>query len=209
MQMHAIALLAVTIGEMQHGGHAAVTAPTTRIHLSRPALAGGTVDQVSMSWSDEDLIAEMNGSGLGTLDVMMRSGPPPDVTVRVFNGSGGAGTTGLTEEMLTPREALGKDEWAMLATPLGLRLNIGVRTLESGAKLRIAVLDSIGSLLWTAERTYPPEFFTQTSVQDFTGGVPPVNAQIVIMMLEGSAFVYGAATDNRTNDPSIRFVKRR
>jgi hypothetical protein len=59
-------------------------------------------------------------------------------------------------------------------------------------------------------KTYPPNFFEQVTASQFVNGLPvPTNAVIRVLVTEGSAILYGATTDNRTNDPNLRYFARR
>ena len=90
------------------------------------------------------------------------------------------------------------------------RFNIGVRTFLSGAFITFRVHDSTGALVQEISKAYGPTFYEQRSSNDFLGGgsfaLAP-NDTIEVSVSTGSAVVYGATTDNTTNDPSIQFVK--
>src|SRR5664279_909215 len=83
----------------------------------------------------------MGQSGLGSLDVVSTSGPPPLVVSRVFNDAGAQGTSGLTEDAVDFAGGLQAGDYAILLVPPDLtqqRLNIGIRTLTRGAVLTVS-----------------------------------------------------------------------
>jgi len=159
--------------------------------------------------SFEDVVAATGTTGLGSMDLYVTSGYPPDLTVRIFDDHGAAGTAGLTEELMTPYEAMRRPMRATIAIPPNLddfRLNIGVRTLQFGATISVSLLNAAGTVTNTFTKTYASNWFEQLNVSQFLGGVvPEPNGMILISVDDGSLFVYGALTDNRTNDPNIRF----
>lgn len=120
--------------------------------------------------------------------------------------------SGFTEELVDPEggEVLSAGSTAFLIAPAdatNFRLNIGVRTFFSGASLRIFVRTPTGSLVRTVEKTFDPTFFVQQSADIFLGGPISSSDIIDIRVDQGSAVVYGATSDNTTNDPSIQFAR--
>ncbi len=160
-----------------------------------------------------DLLPAMGLTGLGSLDVVTDAGTgTPILVVRVFNDGGAAGTSGFTEEAVTPAQALVAGERGFLIAPPDpalYRFNIGVRTLGSGATLAITARNTAGTVTRTLTRTYPPNYFEQRDSASFLNGAPvAANESITIQVVSGSAIVYGATVDNHTNDPSLQLAKR-
>lgn len=160
-----------------------------------------------------DLLPAMGLTGLGSLDVVTDTGTAtPLFVVRVFNDAGAAGTSGFTEDAVTPAQALIAGERGYLIAPPDsalYRFNVGVRTLGAGATLTITVRNQAGSVTRTLTRTYPPNYFEQRDSASFLNGAPvAANESITIQVVSGSAIVYGATVDNRTNDPSLQLAKR-
>jgi uncharacterized protein YjdB len=164
----------------------------------------------SIAW--EDLLPAMNRAGLGSADIVADLGSAvPVSSVRVFNDAGVNGTTGLNEEAFRAEDALQAGETGALIAPADFarfRLNIGVRTLEQGAVLSITVRDRDGNVLKTLDRDFAATHFEQPSSSQFLlGHVLTGGESIAIRVTSGSAFLYGATTDNKTNDPSIQFAQ--
>ena len=154
-----------------------------------------------------DLVAAMGQTGLGSLDIVPTSGPPPRVIVRIFSDSGASGTSGFTTEPFPPDQALEFGDVVHLVAPSDLtnyRMNVGVRTLGEGATINI-----LGSGV-NVTRTYGPNFFEQVTLAAFLGGASPVanGTYAVRVDVGGKAFVYSTITDNRTNDTAIRFLTK-
>jgi len=160
-----------------------------------------------------DLLPAMGLTGLGTLDVVPEVGTAvPLIVVRVFNDGGALGTTGFTEELVLPADALGAGQRGVLIGPIDTalyRFNVGVRTLGAGAVLSIVVRNAAGTVTRTLTRTYAPNYFEQRDSGAFLeGAVLAANDTITVQVVSGSAIVYGATVDNRTNDPSLQLARR-
>jgi hypothetical protein len=159
-----------------------------------------------------DLLPAMGvASGLGSADVVADAGSSlPTLLVRVFNDAGILGTSGLTEDLLTPDAALQTGDSGILFAPADVhafRLNVGIRTLSAGATMNVTVRDKDGNVVKTTSHTYPPTFFTQPSSGSFLDGYPLAGGEtITIEISAGAALVYGSTTDNTTNDPSVQFI---
>jgi hypothetical protein len=161
----------------------------------------------------DDIVDQMGRTGLGSMDLVVTDGPPPEVTVAVFDDQGAAGTSGFTTEVVTPSQALQDFTTATLTTPsdpANFRLNIGIRTLGSGATVRFSATDASGfSVGQGSLKTFPANYFEQNSASVYLGGAPvPANGTITVFVQNGTAFVYGATTDNRTNDARFRLFQK-
>lgn len=161
----------------------------------------------------DDIVAEMGRTGLGSIDLVVTDGgPPPDVAVNVYDDQGTAGTAGFTTEVVTPSQAVQTFTNATFiapSDPANFRLNIGIRTLGSGARLRFSVTDASGSTVPGGRTiTLPANYFEQNSAAAYLSNAQlPPNATIHVLVLDGTAFLYGATTDNRTNDPRFRLFQ--
>jgi hypothetical protein len=158
-----------------------------------------------------DLITTMGTSGLGSLDVVTNGGAQPIVTARVFSDGGVAGTSGFSEEGVLPADAIDAFRRGVLITPddpVNFRMNIGVRTLDTGATLSIAVLDANGTFLGTRTATYPANYFQQDSFATFTGlSTIPAGGRIQISVTyPGTALIYSSVIDGRTSDSTFRMA---
>ena len=164
-----------------------------------------------------DVITTMGSSGLGSLDVMTNGGALPFVSARVYSDGGSAGTSGFTEDGLAPNDTLTPLTHGVLVIPPDLtnfRMNVGVRTLDAGVTLNIYTYRADGTFLHSRTGvTYPPNYFEQVAVSQFTGvaSVPPggwIYISVAPSPSSGTAFVYGSIIDNRTSDSSFRMATR-
>jgi hypothetical protein len=200
------------------------TAPITgKLVFHRAGVPGSDSDPslpftigVRQTLSFPDVVAAMGVSGLGSLDVFTNGGQELVVSARIFSDAGDSGTSGFTEEGLAPSEArrivFGKGSLAgVLLLPADLtnfRMNVGVRSLESGATLTVRTYDAGGTLVTTrSDVTYSANYFEQAMASQFTGlSTLPAGGSIIISV-SGSAFIYGTITDNRTQDSSMRMAE--
>jgi hypothetical protein len=187
-----------------------------------PAGAPGSENDPSLAYSIlpgrtlafADLLPAMGvAGGIGSADIIAdASSSFPVALGRVFNDAGAAGTSGLGMDALPLDRALQAGTTGALLAPddaQRFRLNIGVRTLDTGAAMTITVRDRDGAVVKTMTRTDGPVSFFQVPSSALLGGYVLTGGETISFELtDGSAFVYGATTDNITNDPSLQFATR-
>jgi len=178
---------------------------------SDPSLAFTLLPGQAISYPD--VITTMGTTGVGSLDIVTTAGNVPIATARVFSDAGTAGTSGFSEEAVVPNDALDFFSRGMLLIPPDLtnfRMNIGVRTLDTGATLNVVTYDANGNQV--ATRTLPAygaNIFDQMPAGTFTGAstVPPGGYLLVtISVFGGRAFIYSSVIDNRTSDSTYRLA---
>lgn len=158
-----------------------------------------------------DLLAAMNTTGVGSLDIMTTGEYVPQVIARVYNDAGASGTSGFLERMIPVRSALQPGEVAEIAIPADLqnfRMNVGVRSLDAGAAIFLRVVDANGASTSSTTVTYAPNFFQQVSLAQFVAPVTsnvPAGGRVTLQVTNagGPAIIYASTTDNRTNDSAI------
>jgi len=153
--------------------------------------------------SISDVVAFMGQSGLGSLDVVPTSGPPPRLIARIYSDNGAAGTAGFTMDSFAPDQALRRNAIYMLTAAADLtsfRMNAGVRALDDG----VTILIFHGSV--SVSRSYSANHFEQGTLAAFLGEQPVANGHYFVQIQSGSAFIYTTTTDNRTNDTTVRFL---
>jgi len=161
----------------------------------------------------DDVAASFGRSGIGSLDVFTSS-VTPEVTARVFNDGGAAGTYGLSEELVRPEEMLNSTV-AEAAIPIprdltNFRVNVGVRTLDAPVQVGVVVFDAKGVNLGPApSRSYDPNHFEQVPLESFIGRTPPEGGSLLIVVSGGSAVFYTSTIDNRTNDSALKMIVAR
>jgi hypothetical protein len=152
-----------------------------------------------------DIVSTMGQTGLGSLDILTTGSPTPIASARVFNDSGAAGTSGLAEDAVPAASPYLSVANVLIPDDLtNYRLNIGVRTFAAG-DLNVAVYDAAGAQQTNLVKSYPANYFEQVAASAFLNGATlPPGGKIVVFAFSREFIVYGAATDNRTNDPSMR-----
>jgi hypothetical protein len=179
---------------------------------SDPSLAYSLAPGKTLSFTD--LLPAMGlPSGLGSADLVAdATSALPLALSRVFNDAGTAGTTGLAVEALPAEEALQQGSTGALLAPSDIqkfRLNIGVRSLDQGAAMNVTVRDKDGNTVKTLTKTFGPTFFAQVSSANFLDNFALTGGETISFeMTSGAAFIYGATTDNVTNDPSVQFARK-
>lgn len=168
----------------------------------------------SQTRSYDDIVASLNTTGLGSLDIYANDAVPPVVVARIFSDGGSAGTSGFSMDAVRPEEAFGFFSAVSMPIPPDLskfRMNIGVRTIDPGATLNVYVLDANGAVVNSRLGiAYGPNYFEQVPASTFTGmaSLPPGGSIAVYMKnLTDRAFVYSSVIDNTTSDSTIRIAQ--
>ncbi len=184
-----------------------------------PAGASASPSDPSMSYLLEswqtinfnDLLPAMGQSGVGSADLVPTSGSAPTAVARIYNDGGAAGTTGFSEPTFRASDALQTGDNAVFVLPfdsVNYRFNLGVRTLGDGVTVAFTIWDASGTLVGTATKSFPANFFTQATGAQFLGLVSlPTTGSIGITVTQGSAIFFAPTVDNRTQDSSTQFTR--
>ncbi|MEK6374277.1 MAG: hypothetical protein AABO58_16440 [Acidobacteriota bacterium] len=187
--------------------------------LYHPQGTSGTPNDVSMAYTLEpgqttaypDLLPAMGLSGLGSLDIVT-SDPVPVMVARVFSDAGDAGTAGFTIDPVAPSAALQAGQSGVIILPPDLvktRLNVGFRSLETGAAMTMTLRRSNSAVKGTLTKSLAANFFEQPSVAALLPGLFLEGSDtITFAITSGKVIIYGASTENKTQDPSLQYAKK-
>lgn len=165
-----------------------------------------------------DVMATIGQTGIGSLDVVLdAASPAPVVYARVFNDAGAAGTSGLGEPAIDVSQpgylpgslVMSGGCTGLLSAPVDpatQRINIGMRSLDTGVTISFTLKSEDGATRASALQTLSPNEFLQVKAEDLFGGTAPGANDYIQVSVSGASIVYGATTDNTTNDPSVQFV---
>ena len=157
-----------------------------------------------------DVVAEMGGSGLGSLDVLSDTGNVPVIVARAYDDQP-AGTTGVTVPAVRKGEETVREDLGALIVPRDLtryRFNVGVRALANGATLTLRIRSANGTERATRVLQYAANAFDQQPGDAFTTTTLQPDDSILVEISAGSAIVYATTVDNATNDSSLQLVRR-
>lgn len=161
--------------------------------------------------SFDDVVAEMGGTGLGSLDVLADRSAVPTIIARAYDDQP-AGTTGVTVPAVPIDEILIRNESGILIAPRNLggryRFNIGVRAMENGAVLELITRNAAGTQRHFRSLELTENQFFQQPGDTFAGVALAGGDSIEVRFTAGSAIVYATTVDNATNDSSIQVLKR-
>lgn len=160
--------------------------------------------------SFDDVVADLGGSGLGSLDILTDRGTVPVIVARAFDDQP-AGTTGVSVPAIRSTQILSRGDVSALIVPRDLtryRFNIGVRALDTGATLELALRDAAGSERLVALVQLSPNQFLQEPGDAFMATTLRANDSIQVRIAAGMAIVYATTVDNRTNDSSIQVLRK-
>jgi hypothetical protein len=155
-----------------------------------------------------DVVADMGGSGLGSLDILADRSVLPAVVARAYDDQP-SGTTGVGVPAVPVGAVLVRGESGTLIVPRDLtryRFNIGVRALGSGATVDLILRNAAGATRQTSSRTYDVNQFEQLPGHTFLATDLLADDSIEVTVSAGSAIVYATTVDNMTNDSSIQVL---
>lgn len=197
-----------------HNPSASVLNGTLDAYGAQPGLAQQTAFTIPPfgTIAVSDVRPILGDEAIGSLDVSAPAGPAiPDGVVRIYNDEGALGTAGANVPQIKLREILHQGETAALIgpdDPRGFRFNVGIRTFSAGATMNVRSFGSDGKLRILVQRYFPPDSFRQLSASQLTGIPLTASEAIYFDIVSGSAVVYGATVENRTNDPMIQLAER-
>ena len=154
----------------------------------------------------DDLVAAMETTGIGSIDLVTVEGQAPAAIARVFD-EGAEGTEGMMVPLLDPRDALRPGIDGLLIAPPDFqqyRFNIGVRSLAEGASIRFTVFGANGIERFSIERNVAPDTLEQRPAAEMLGQPLLPDDSVSIQVRAGAALVYATTTDNVSNDPSLQ-----
>jgi hypothetical protein len=157
-----------------------------------------------------DVVGEMGGSGLGSLDVLVDAGSLPAIVARAYDDQP-TGTTGVSVPAVAIDSVLLSGDRAVLIAPRDLvryRFNVGVRAIESGATLEIIVRNASGTTRNARSFSLGEHAFLQQPGSDVAGIALQSDDSIDVRIAAGSAIVYATTVDNVTNDGAIQVLRR-
>jgi len=157
-----------------------------------------------------DVVGEMGGTGLGTLDILLDAGSLPTIVARAYDDQP-TGTTGVTVPAIAVEDALTTNDVRMLIVPRDLiryRFNIGARALTGGATLHIHVRTATGTTRNLRALELEEHEFLQQPGDTFAGIALHPDDSIEIKIAEGRCVVYATTVDNQTNDSAIQVLAR-
>lgn len=161
--------------------------------------------------SFDDVVADLGGTGLGSLDILADRGIVPTIVARAYDDQP-SGTTGVTVPAVPAAAILIRNDAGALIVPARLgdryRFNIGVRTVGAGATLHVIVWSATGTQRHARTLELPDHHFEQQPGNAFAGIALDSNDSIEVRLAAGSAIVYATTVDNVTNDSAMQVLRR-
>ena len=157
-----------------------------------------------------DIVAEMGGNGLGSLDILVDRGTLPTIVARAYDDQP-TGTTGVSVPAVLLGDILSRNDVAWLIVPRDLgryRFNIGVRAMDEGTTLDLTVRNAAGTTRGARSVAFDANAFVQQGANALVGLTLEANDSIEVRIAAGSAIVYATTVDNATNDGSLQLLRR-
>lgn len=154
-----------------------------------------------------DYVGSLGRSGIGSIDVFTTVGfEPPLATARIYEASAGS-TKGLTiDAQILDRALTGEAVLFAPPDPTKFRMNIGVRTLDRPVRIGLQIYRANGTERSDAVTlNLPAHYFVQNEASQLLGKAL-VAGDVIVVITDAPAFVYGSITDNTSQDPSVQFA---
>jgi hypothetical protein len=151
-------------------------------------------------------IDSLVGNGSGSADILAAVGTAPVVLTTMTET---ASMNRMQIPTVDPAAAISGGMRATLITPADpsrQRFNIGIRTLGSGANIKIVAHDASGAVTSSVTRAFGPDFFQQFSFTELIGAPLGANEAVTFEVSSGSAIVYGSAVDKITGTMSLQLA---
>lgn len=155
-----------------------------------------------------DFVGALGRTGIGSVDIYTTVGfEPPLAIANIYEDSGSA-TKGLTLEAQSPDRALTEDAVLFAPSdPTRFRMNIGIRTLDQPAHFGLVVFRADGiARTQTIPFDLPANYFMQAEANQLLGTTLQAGDTIAVQLDGAHLFIYGAITDNTSQDPSVHFA---
>lgn len=160
--------------------------------------------------SFSDVVADLNSTGLASLDILADSGGVPTIVARAYDDQA-SGTTGVSVPAIPIGDVLSRGDAGALIVPRDLvryRFNVGVRALDTGTSLELTIRTPGGAQRAIRDVAFGANAFQQQSGDAFVGTTLQANEMIEIRIASGAAIIYATTVDNATNDSSIQVLRR-
>jgi hypothetical protein len=157
-----------------------------------------------------DLVVAAGGTGAGSADIIATVGGAPVSVMHVVD-TASANKPSVQIPALEPSAALTAGTTGTLITPTDAaawRFNVGIRTLDEGARMTVIVHDSAGHVIKSVTVHYPASYFTQIPLNDLTGVAAGANSAVSFVIESGSAIIYGAGVENNGQGLSLQIAQR-
>lgn len=159
-----------------------------------------------------DVVADFRTAGLGSIDIRPLIGPVPAVIARIEGRASGSSPAYTEEEQgIEMSDVITAATTTVLVAPTdlaGSRWNIGLRTFDRGATMKVTVRSANGAVVRSFDKAFAPNSFVHESSAVFLDGNTEAGDSAEIYVSDGSAVIYGATTDNVTQQPALHMSQR-
>ncbi|MFN2441825.1 MAG: hypothetical protein ABR517_03985 [Thermoanaerobaculia bacterium] len=151
-----------------------------------------------------DVLASIGVSGVGSLEIVPDEGPAPASAFRIENGG-----SSVVVPPVEPASVMETGELSAVKMPSDMnrfRVNVGIRTLDTGATIWICIHEPDGTYLRGATHLFPPNTLSQVPVSELLGGEVQPDQMIMFTINGGSAVVYTSTLENNGSGSTLQIV---
>jgi hypothetical protein len=153
-----------------------------------------------------DVMASIGVSGVGSLEIIPEEGAAPASVFRVENGGSSTVVPAVEPDsvMMTGTHSAVK----MPSDMNRFRVNIGVRTLGSGATIWVCMHDPDGTYIRGFTRYFQANDLVQVPVAELLGGEVTAGQMVMFTVNAGSAVIYASTLENNGSGSTLQIVRR-
>lgn len=151
-----------------------------------------------------DLMAAIGVTGVGSIEIIPESDVSPASAFRIENGG----------SMVVPPADAASVLYSGMHSAVKMpsdtnrfRMNVGIRTFESGATIWICMHDPDGTFIRGDTHVFPPNYLVQLPVADLMNGAVTADQMVMFTVNGGSAMVVASTVANGGHASTIQVVR--
>ena len=153
-----------------------------------------------------DVMEKIGVSGVGSLEIVPDEGAAPASTFRIDNGG-----SSVVVPPVEPESVMTAGTHSGVKMPSGenrFRMNVGVRTFESGATIWVCMHEPDGTYIRGFTRYFGANTLLQMPVADLLGGEVKADQMVMFSKNAGSAAIYTSTVENNGHASTLHMVRR-
>lgn len=153
-----------------------------------------------------DVMASIGATGVGSLEIVPTAGDEPATAFRIHNG--GSSVIVPPMDASTVMTAGTHSAVKMPSDTEHYRMNVSVRTLDTGATIWVCMHDPNGTYIRGFTRHFAANTLVQMPISDLMGGEVTSGQMVMFTVKAGSAAIYASTLENHGTGSTLHVVRR-
>lgn len=199
----------VTSGTLSNPGDSEITGKLVFHPAGIEALSSDPSRSYRLAPYESQMLPDVMGSigvtGVGSLEIVPDPGAAPATTFVIHKGA-----TAFVVPAATPESVMTIGQHSAVKMPADMthnRVNVGVRTFESGAAIWVCMHEPDGTYIRGFTREFPPNYLAQMPVAELLGGAVMSNQMVMFTIEGGSALVFVSTIENGGPGSTMEIVR--